>query len=275
MEAVLISGASRGIGRAAAQALAEAGYQVFAGYRKDADRESLLELGERMRPVRLDVTRDEDVHDAVAAIRESGFQFRALVNNAGFAIPGPVELLPVSEYRRQFETNYLGAIRLIQATIPLLRLYGPGSRIINVSSIVGWITPPMLSAYSGSKYAMESLNDALRVELAHAGIYTVSIQPGAIATDFTSSARTEGERLLAGGDISGLPEEYRRMAETRSPSRSRASDPALVGRNILKAVASRRPRIRYFAGKDAKFVAVLRRLLPDRPWDAAVRRVMT
>ena len=275
MEAVLISGASRGIGRAATEILSQAGYRVFAGYRKDSDRKPLADLGAGVHPLRLDVTRDEDALEAVQAIRESGLSFRAVINNAGFAIPGPVELLPVSEYRRQFETNYLGAIRLIQATLPLLRLYGPGARIINVSSIVGWITPPLLSAYSGSKYAMESLNDALRVELAHAGIFTVSIQPGAIATDFSDTARREGETLLNDRELSELPEAYQRMAGIRSPSRKGPSSPDLVGRVILRALTARRPRSRYFAGNDAKIVSVLKRLLSDRAWDSGLRRVMT
>ncbi len=275
MEAVLISGASRGIGRAATEILADSGYRVFAGYRKDADREALAALGDHVQPIRLDVTRDQDAEDAVRSIRESGLSFRAVINNAGFAIPGPVELLPVSEYRRQFETNYLGAIRLIQATLPLLRLYGPGARIINVSSIVGCITPPLLSAYSSSKYAMESLNDALRVELSHAGIFTVSIQPGAIATDFSDTARREGEKLLNGREISELPEAYQRMATIRSPSRDRASSADLVGSVILRALTARRPRSRYFAGRDAKIVSIVRRLLPDRAWDSGLRRVMT
>ncbi|MCL5429070.1 MAG: SDR family NAD(P)-dependent oxidoreductase [Chloroflexi bacterium] len=165
MNSVLVTGASTGIGEACALYLAEREWRVFAGVRKVADATRLAVTSENIKPIRLDVTKPKEIAKAVAAIRElvgeDGLQ--GLVNNAGIAIAGPLEFLPIRDLRRQFDVNLFGLVKLTQASLSLLRR-GCG-RVVNISSIGGRATSPFLVPYSASKFALEAFTDGLRREL--------------------------------------------------------------------------------------------------------------
>lgn len=268
---VIISGASSGIGEATAKRMARNGYTVFAGYRKDADAERLKGEGERLIPVRLDVTDEQSMlatRDYVAATLQ-GRPLQGVVNNAGMAVPSFFELIPLDQLRFQFEVNFFGAVRMIQLFLPLMR-GAPEPRIINVSSIIGRFAAPVLGPYASSKYAMEALSDTLRVELRDWGVRVVTIEPGKIATNFTRNAEAK---------IPHLPEEeelaapYRRMADrarNENSDKGRGIPPARVARVIENAFRSKRPRPRYLVGTDAKMMALLRRVTPDTLFDRIV-----
>ncbi|MEX0791398.1 MAG: SDR family NAD(P)-dependent oxidoreductase, partial [Actinomycetota bacterium] len=168
--AVVITGASTGIGRATAPRLAAIGFRVFAGVRKQADADSLKQEAPAVTPLILDVTDEHSIAEAATAVKAAvgANGLAGLVNNAGITVPGPLEFLPAEDLRRQFEVNVIGPIAVTQAFMPLLRA-GKG-RIVNVGSIGGRVSTPFLGAYSASKFAIEAISDALRVELRPWGI---------------------------------------------------------------------------------------------------------
>lgn len=183
---ILITGASTGIGHALAIDLARSGHQVFASVRKADDAKKLEAENSNIVGVIFDVCDEAGLQSAIKTVRERLLEGRALdlVNNAGVAIPGPLEELPLAEFRRQFEINVFGALRVIQVFLPLIRGEngGPRGRIVNMSSVAGRVTAPFLGAYSASKFALEAMSDALRRELGHEGIKVLLIEPGMIAT---------------------------------------------------------------------------------------------
>ena len=199
-----------------------------------------------------------------------------LVNNAGIAISGPVEIVPVEEWRKQIEVNLIGQIAVTRALLPaILRARG---RVVNMSSIGGRVANPLFGPYSASKFALEAVSDALRREVAAHGVKVVSIQPGGIATPIWDKGLEDGRRITK--DMSD--DAARRYAEL-IPAVTRAAErlardglpPEAVAEVVGKAVTSRRPRARYVVGRDAKMQAIAARLLPDRVFDAAMRRLLT
>jgi NAD(P)-dependent dehydrogenase (short-subunit alcohol dehydrogenase family) len=263
----LVTGASSGIGRACAVHLTALGYEVLAGVRNESDAPPGTE------PVRLDVTSEEDVAAAAGRI---GGELAALVNNAGIAITGPVEGVPVQEWRRQIEVNFLGQVAVTHALLPaLLRARG---RVVNLSSIGGRVAGPLFGPYSASKFALEAMTDALRREVSQFGVRVVSIEPGAIATPIWSKGIDDAVRLLG-----EMPEEARRryaplIAAVRSEAEKAAREglaPEAVAEVVGRAITARRPRTRYVVGREARIQAALARLLPDRAFDALIARALT
>ena len=182
-DGVVITGASTGIGAASARHLDRLGFRVFAGIRKSQDGERLrAQTSSKLTPIRFDVTDDGSIAAAADTIRAAldGDGLAGLVNNAGIAVPGPIETVPLAEARKQFEVNVLGQIAVTQAFLPLLR-QGRG-RIVNIGSIAGLTATPFLGLYGASKFALEALTDALRVEVRPWGINVSIIEPGAIAS---------------------------------------------------------------------------------------------
>ena len=270
-QGVLITGASSGIGEATARLMAERGYLVFAGYRKESDAERLKEVGERLIPVRLDVADEESMvaaRDFVEATLQ-GRPLRGLINNAGMAVPSFFELIPLDELRLQFEVNFFGAVRMIQLFLPLIRS-APEPRIVNVSSIIGRFAAPVLGPYASSKYAMEALSDTLRVELRDWDIRVVTIEPGKIATNFSRNAEAKIPHLPEGEELAAP---YLRMADrarSGNSDKERGVPAAKVAEVIELAFRQRRPRPRYLVGSDAKMMAFLRRVAPDALFDRIV-----
>jgi len=266
---VVVSGASKGIGRACVLELARRGYRVFAGVRSAADGAVLREdAGERVTPLILDVTRETDVTRAAEMVRDAVGErgVWGLVNNAGIVVAGPLEFLPAEALREQFEVNVFGAVALTRAFLPLLR--AARGRIVNVSSVNGRLAAPFTGAYAGSKFALEALSDALRAELAPAGVAVVVIQPGAIATPIWETSRRRAVALLprypkdAWSHYRGVLD---RLQDIRVPPRSAPAE--RVARVVARALAARRPRTRYQVGWDARAGVLLARLLPGRALD--------
>jgi NAD(P)-dependent dehydrogenase (short-subunit alcohol dehydrogenase family) len=268
---VLLSGASSGIGLACAERLSRAGWRVLAGARRPEHLEALAALP-GVEPLELDVTDEAAVARAAAA---AGERLDALVNNAGIAVTGPVEGLPLSAWREQLEVNVIGQVAVTRAALPaVLRARG---RIVNMSSIGGRMALPLFGPYAASKYALEAMNDALRRELRAHGVEVVAIEPGAIATPIWGKGLT-----AADGHLDGMDEEQRRRyggliaAVRRQAERAQVDglEPGEVARVVETALTARRPRTRYVIGREARVQAVIGRVLPDRAVDALVGRVL-
>jgi short-subunit dehydrogenase len=283
---VLITGCSSGIGRAAAISLHAAGLTVYATARQV---DSLADLARQgIHTLALDVTDGASMTDAVAAVEQEAGPVGVLVNNAGYGLYGPVEQLPMDEIRREFETNFFGLVRLTQLVLPGMRRRGRG-RILNVSSMGGRITLPGGAFYHASKYAVEALSDALRMEVAQFGIDVVLIEPGPVKTPWNdvaaASLSAAGPAGPAGPDgpdgpvADGDPYATYKAAVGASFARTQAG---LVGRLgstsediakvITQAVTARRPRPRYLINPVAKSLVAMNQVLPARAYDAVMRR---
>jgi len=267
--AVVVSGTSTGIGRACVVELARRGYHVFAGVRSPTDGAALRdEVGDHVTPLTLDVTREVDVSRAVDVIREAvaARGVWGLVNNAGIVVAGPLEFLPGDALREQFEVNVFGTLALTRALLPLLR--SARGRVVNVSSVNGRLASPFSGAYAGSKFALEALSDALRLELAPAGVAVVVVQPGATATPIWETSRQRAMNLLPRYSDEAWTHYGKvldRLQDIRVPSRAAPAE--RVARVVARALAARRPRTRYHVGWDARAGVLLARLLPGRALD--------
>jgi NAD(P)-dependent dehydrogenase (short-subunit alcohol dehydrogenase family) len=274
--AVVVTGASTGIGRATALLLDRKGYRVFAGVRKDEDAKSLQEEGsERLIPIKIDVAKARSITAAKSnierAVGKEGLV--GLVNNAGVGFGGPVEFIPLDDYRQSFEVNYFGQIAVTQAFLPLLRR--ASGTIVNIASIGGRIASPFMSPYTGSKFALEALSDTLRRELKPWGIDVVAVEPGSIANPIWEKA---GETATAA--TAAMPDEGRRLygaqikrfGELLAQTARGGIPPARVARVIHRAISKDRPKPRYLVGIDAKIAARMNGLLPDRWFDRMLER---
>lgn len=267
MRAVLITGASSGIGEACAIHLDRLRFKVFAGVRKEADAEALRHKSSgNLTPIILDVTDENSIAAAVKLIEtelgESGLY--GLVNNAGIVVSGPLEFLPIAELRNQFEINVTGQIAVTQAFLPLIRK--SSGRIINIGSVSGLTSSPLIGPYSASKYALEALTDALRMELLPWGIEVVIIEPSAIATPIWNKSLSAADELEK--SLSPQANQYygKYMTGMRRFARSSAKNGAPVmevARVVEQALVSPKPKTRYKVGKGIRFSLLFQRL-PDR-----------
>jgi NAD(P)-dependent dehydrogenase (short-subunit alcohol dehydrogenase family) len=270
MTAVLITGCSSGIGRAAALRLSRRrGLTVYASARRVDTIADLKAAG--CRTVALDVTDEASMAAAVGAIEAEHGSVGVLVNNAGYGEYGTVEEASLDRVRAQFETNVFGAARLTQLVLPGMRRARRG-RIVNISSMGGRIVFPTGGYYHASKYALEAISDALRFEVAPFGIRVVIVEPGLIRTGFEQHATTS----LAGSSIGEGPYAGLNAAserQTRNGYRSRmAAEPKLVAKVIERAATARRPRTRYVVTMAARALVHTRRLFGARVFDAMLRR---
>jgi NAD(P)-dependent dehydrogenase (short-subunit alcohol dehydrogenase family) len=276
VRSVLITGASTGIGRATALRLDARGWRVFAGVRKDEDAASLREAGsERLEPLMLDVTDAAQITGAAerigAEVREAGLD--GLVNNAGIGVPGPLETLPVDDFRRQIEVNLTAHVAVTQAMLPLVRR--ARGRIVFITSIGGLMAFPMFGAYNAAKFGLEAVGDVFRQELRPWGIDVAVVEPGSIATpiwergeaevDAIAGRARDGHADLYGEAIEAYREVARKTAERGIP-------PEKVATKIERALSERRPRARYLVGADARGQALAARFFPDRLVDWLVAR---
>ena len=275
-KAVLVTGCSSGIGRATAGLLAGAGWPVYATARRLDALQGLEAAG--CRPLALDVTDEDSMQRAVAAVEAEHGAVGVLVNNAGFSQSGAVEAVPMADVRRQFDTNVFGPVRLSQLVLPQMRAQGWG-RIVNMGSMGGRLTFPGGGYYHATKYAMEALSDALRFEVAGFGIDVVLIEPGFIRSAFSETAASsiaDPPAPLAAGDpyrafTDGLIAATRGVYD-RGPLAHLAGSPDDVARVVLEAITAERPKARYPVTPSARLLLGLRRLLPDRAWDRFLAR---
>jgi len=268
-KAVLITGCSSGIGRATAVHLSSVGWKVYATAR---DAESIASLERNgCQLISLDVTDEDSMRSAVGEIERREGAVGVLVNNAGYSQSGAVEAVPMEKVRRQFETNFFGLARMCQLVLPGMRRQGYG-RIVNLSSMGGKLTFPGAGYYHASKHAVEALSDALRFEVAGFGVKVSVIEPGLIRTGFADTAvgSMDGSEDLYAGFEEAVARATVENYE-RGPFSRLGGDPESVARAIQAAISSRNPRSRYVVTPSAHLFLSLRRLLPDRAWDAALR----
>lgn len=268
---ILITGATSGIGYHAAMYLAERGQRVIATGRRQEALDELYAGVEGVDVCLLDVTDADSIAKAAAFVDTltEGEGLDALVNNAGYGALGPLEEMSLGELRHQFETNVFGLVAVTQAFVPAMRARGAG-RIVNIGSIGGRVSMPMFGAYTATKYAVESMSDAMRMELSPFGIQVSLIEPGAIDTGF-------GDRAMEGvvskrGPNSPYAYMLDRAEEIRRFSDRQSVGPGVVSRAIEKAITARRPRARYVAPSRYLLTIALVKGLPTGCTDSVLAR---
>ena len=270
--AVVVTGSSTGIGRSCALHLDRLGFKVFAGVRKEADRERLrAEASERLEPLILDVTDSEDISRAAEHVSEA--PLAGLVNNAGIGTGGPLELLSLSDFRHQIEVNLIGQVAVTQAFIPALRR--ARGRLVFISSIGGLLATPYMAPYHASKFGIEAVGDVLRQELRQFGVQVSIVEPGSVATPIWDKGRATAEAVRGNLSAEGQElygESLARAEEMLWQTAGRGAPPEKVAKVVAHALTARRPRTRYPVGADARAMATLRKLLPDRLRDRLVAR---
>ena len=272
--AVVITGASTGIGEACALRLDKQGWQVFAGVRKEADGERLTQQASgRLTPIILDVTDEAQIRAAAGSVRATVADagLAGLINNAGIGIGGPLEFLPLDDLRLQLEVNLIGQVAVTQAFLPLIRK-GQG-RIVNIGSIGGRMATPFVGPYNASKFGMEAITDALRQELRPWGIHVSIVEPGSITTAIWDKTRSMAD------DMQGkLSQEARDLYDPFiAPIRAATEKieqagipPDEVAKFVEHALTARNPKTRYVVGRDAQIQRILAKFAPDRIRDRLV-----
>ncbi len=267
--AVVVTGASTGIGRATVELLVAARFHVFATVRTDSDRDGLVtEFGPQVTPLMMDLLDEDSVRAAGAEVCAAGPLF-GLINNAGAALPGPLEYLPIDVFRRQLEINLTGQLLVTQVMMPALRRSAEetgDARIVMIGSVGGRISGPILGAYQAAKHGLVGLTGALRAELAPFGIKVLLIEPGAIATPIWNRGAAAGEETRA--DNPEIAARYGRQLAGSAAMVARGNrsglPPRVPAAVIMDALQSRNPAPRRVVGRDAKIIAAMVRVLPFR-----------
>lgn len=276
MRSVIVTGASTGIGRATALRLDASGWRVFAGVRDPADGESLRAASsERLTPITLDVTDPEQIAAAAARVEEEAEDgLHGLVNNAGVAIPGPLETIPLDDFRRQLEVNLVAYVAMTQALLHSIRK--AKGRIVFVSSIGGRIAFPFGGPYHASKFGTEAIGDVFRQELRPWGLRVAIVEPGSIDTPIWERGQRKATEIEAKAPKTDLLygaaiEKFRKVIQDTA---ERGIPPEKVAKAIAHALESNRPRSRYLVGLDAKVQARLKPLIPTPVFDRIVARTL-
>ncbi|HEY0671600.1 MAG TPA: SDR family oxidoreductase [Longimicrobiales bacterium] len=274
-QAVLVTGSAKGIGAAVTQRLVELGFFVYAGVRRDEDAATWRSLSATaVQAVLLDVSDEASIASAARQIQATlgARQLAGLVNNAGIAVAGPLEFLPIRELRRQLEVNVIGQIAVTQAMLPMLRT--ARGRIVNIGSISGRSALPLTGAYAASKFALEALTDALRVELMPAGIEVSIVEPGVIATPIWETSLKSADVMMREMPKAAFDYYGRIIDAVRNRAVSGGTTglpPRVVADAVAHALTARRPRTRYLVGRDARLRMLFQRL-PDRVRDRIIAR---
>jgi NAD(P)-dependent dehydrogenase (short-subunit alcohol dehydrogenase family) len=266
----LVTGGSSGIGEATALKLQELGYTTYAAARRVERMEHLTTTG--IRPLAMDVTDDESMQSGVEQIVAEEGRIDVLVNAAGYGSYGALEDVPLSEARNQFEVNLFGAARLTQLVLPRMREQHSGT-VVNITSMGGKIYTPLGAWYHATKHALEALSDCLRMELKPFGIDVVVIEPGGIRTEWPGIAAQKVRAVSGTGPYAPQGNAVADSLASESTQR-RSSPPELIANTIGNAVTARRPKTRYAVGYGAKPMIFLHDVLPDRAFDAFIRRAV-
>ncbi|HST33686.1 MAG TPA: oxidoreductase [Solirubrobacteraceae bacterium] len=271
-KAVLITGCSSGIGRATALRLAGAGWTVYATARRPETLSELQAAG--CRTLALDVTDEQSMQAVVAEIERTEGAVGVLINNAGYSQSGAIETVPLQAVRRQFETNVFGLVRLTQLVLPKMRAQRWG-KIVNVGSMGGRLSFPGGGHYHATKHALEAISDALRFELRGFGIDVILLEPGLITTEFGEAATASMADVELTGDDPYAKFNTTVGAVTKGaydgPMKLLGGGPDRVAKVIERALKRRHPPARITITPSAKVTIAMRRLTPDRLWDAAMR----
>ncbi|EFL33622.1 cis-2,3-dihydrobiphenyl-2,3-diol dehydrogenase [Streptomyces viridochromogenes DSM 40736] len=269
-KSALVTGASSGIGEATALKLQDLGYTVYGAARRTDRLQKLADRG--IRPLAMDVTDDASMRAGIDRVAAETGRIDVLVNNAGYGSYGAIEDVPLDEARYQFEVNVFGALRLTQLALPHMRAQRSGT-VVNITSMGGKIHTPLGGWYHGTKFALEALSDCLRLEAKPFGIDVVVIEPGGIATEWGAIAADKLEKSSGSGPYA--PQATAVAASLRSEANAdRNSPPSVIADAIAKAVTARRPKTRYATGFGARPLIALRRILPDRAFDAVISRAV-
>lgn len=265
-----MTGASSGMGKEIAKRLMLEGYQVYAAARQMEKMQDLVMLGAT--PLRMDISRDDEIRDAVGIVLKEAGGVDVLVNNAGFGLYGAIEDVGIDEARYQFEVNVFGTARLTQLLLPAMRRNGSGT-IVNITSMGGKIYTLLGGWYHATKYALEGWSDCLRLELAPFGIKIVIIEPGLIETGFGDVMAEGLVKRSSNGPYAKLAQQVVRSTK-EAYGHGRGTDPRVVADVVSKAIKTRKPRTRYAVGKYARALMILRKWLGDRMFDRVVTRLM-
>lgn len=262
----LVTGASSGIGEETARTLHRLGYTVYAAARRTDRLQKLANGG--IHALAMDVTDDKSMTSGIDSIIAETGRIDVLVNNAGYGSYGAIEDVPLDEARRQFEVNLFGLGRLTQLVLPHMRAQKFGT-IINISSMGGRLTTPLGGWYHATKYAVEALSDALRMETAPFGINVVVIEPGGIRTEWSGIAADHLEETAEGSAYASQIKAVANSMRSESTN-NRQSPPSVIADTVEKIVTAHKPRTRYVVGFAAKPLVTLRRILPDRAFDRVI-----
>jgi NAD(P)-dependent dehydrogenase (short-subunit alcohol dehydrogenase family) len=275
---VVVTGASTGIGNACALHLDRLGFRVFAGVRREEDAERLRgSASERLTPVTIDVTDVESIRAAADGVATAlaAEPLAGLVNNAGIAVSGPVEYLPIAEIRKQLEVNFVGQVAVTQAFLPLLRR--SRGRIVNIGSVGGEVALPFLSPYAASKHAIEGFSDSLRREVEPLGVKVAVVRPGAVQSSIWERGNAAADELLSNIPPEALEVYGDAVRGVRAAADQRAQEaiPAQAVADVVEhALTSEKPKTRYVVGRTGKVMVALERWLPDRAFDRVIARAM-
>jgi NAD(P)-dependent dehydrogenase (short-subunit alcohol dehydrogenase family) len=265
----IITGASSGIGSAAALSLLSQGFTVYGAARRIDRLEALASQG--VKPLALDVTDAKSMQDGIANVMASSGRIDVLVNNAGYGSYGAIEDVSQEEAKRQFDVNVFGAMELTKLVLPQMRKQGSG-RIINISSVGGRAVGPFGGWYHGTKFALEALSDSLRMELKPFGIDVVVVEPGGIKSEFLDIAASGLQATSGNGPYADRVKSM--LASFTNPRMmSMQSPPQVIADVIARAATVKQPKTRYVAGFGARPLVTLRRLLSDRAFDSLISRV--
>ena len=270
---VVVTGTSTGIGEATALHLADAGFHVFAGVRKDEDGERLqASAPDRLTPLMLDVTDASMISAAVetvgAAAGDAGLA--GLVNNAGIAKPAPIEFQPMADFREQLEVNLFGPVAMVQSFLPLIRQ--GGGRIVNVGSVGGMLVLPLNGAYSASKFGIRALTDALRLELRQWRIHVSLIEVAPVKTAIFGKtyAELDGLETKLGATGYGLyAQQIAAIRKSTEDAAASADPPLVIAEAVAHALTSDKPKTKYLAGHGGREIAIAA-ALPDHERDMAL-----
>jgi NAD(P)-dependent dehydrogenase (short-subunit alcohol dehydrogenase family) len=257
-DGIVVSGASTGIGLATVELLAQKGYIAFAGVRNEADARRVAALHANVRAVLLDVTSPESIAAAAAQIRVTGVPLLGVVSNAGIALGGPLETLPIDELRRVFEVNVFGALAVVQAFLPMLPQNR--GRVVFVGSISGRLATPYIGPYSASKFALRSLSDSMRIELAPTGITVSLIEPGSVKTPIWQKGRDNQQKLYE--NLGDNPRPHYRTAleavvNATNYEEEHGMPVEVVSESIYRALTDPKPKLQHLLGTPARLGSIL------------------
>lgn len=258
----LVTGVSSGIGQATASLLSEKGFRVFGTMRKPG--EAVGQLGD-VELVQLDVRDEESVRSCVGTVLDQAGRIDALVNNAGYVLMGSLEETSIEEAKEVFETNFFGVLRMCQSVLPIMRQQGYG-RIANISSVVGFLPAPFQGIYAASKHALEGYSESLDHEVRRFGIRASLIEPGFTRTKIGQNARLTSRPLVA------YAGERDRALDVVRVSFADGAEPVTAASVVFEALTTAAPRLRYPVGREAKFLSLLRKLVPPKLFEKGLRK---
>lgn len=261
---VLVTGASAGIGKATAILLAQNGYNVYGAARRTEKMQDLKNYG--IKPIEIDVTKDESITACVEQIFKEAGSIDILINNAGFGLEGAIEDVSMQDAKYQMDVNVFGAMRLSQLVLPKMRQNKYG-KIVNISSVGGKIAMPLGGWYHASKFAVEALSDAMRMEVKHFGIDVIVIEPGGTNTEWGDVALGGMERISGN---TAYKEMVKSIVKSFKQTLSKNVEPIVIARLIKTGIEANKPKTRYIGGYMAKPMLFLRNILSDKMFDRII-----